>query len=143
MAKLQKIEVMYDDTSINVSAELAHVWSIANTLRGTYKSEKYKDVVIPMIIIRRLECALADTKRAVVAAFEKNPHTPPAVLKKKSAFNFYNTSRYTLAELLHDSKNIASNFESYIEGFSSNIQDIINNLDFKKEIEKLDKNNRL
>jgi type I restriction enzyme M protein len=134
---------MYDDAPINVSAELAHVWSIANTLRGTYKAEKYKDVVIPMIIIRRLECALTGTKRAVAAAYEKNPHAPPSVLKRKSGFNFYNTSRYTLAELLNDSKNIAANFESYIEGFSSNIQDIINNLGFKKEIEKLDKNNRL
>ncbi|GHV73591.1 hypothetical protein AGMMS49940_08930 [Spirochaetia bacterium] len=142
MAK-KRIEVMYDDTSINVSAEIAHIWSIANTLRGPYKSDKYKDVIIPMIIIRRLECALADTKSAVVAAFEKNPNTPVAVLKKKSGYSFYNTSRYTLAELLHDSKNIAANFESYIEGFSTNIQDIINSLEFKKDIEKLDKNNRL
>ncbi|GHU99380.1 hypothetical protein FACS189483_08570 [Spirochaetia bacterium] len=139
----KRIEVMYDDTSINVSTEIAHIWSIANTLRGPYKSDKYKDVIIPMIIIRRLECALADTKTAVVAAFEKNPNTPVAVLKKKSGYSFYNTSRYTLAELLHDSKNIASNFESYIEGFSANIQDIINSLEFKKDIEKLDKNNRL
>ncbi|GHV79198.1 hypothetical protein AGMMS49944_09890 [Spirochaetia bacterium] len=106
-------------------------------------SDKYKDVIIPMIIIRRLECALADTKTAVVAAFEKNPNTPVAVLKKKSGYSFYNTSRYTLAELLHDSKNIAANFESYIEGFSANIQDIINSLEFKKDIENLDKNNRL
>lgn len=142
MAK-KRIEVMYDDTSINVSAEIAHIWSIANTLRGPYMSDKYKDVIIPMIIIRRLECALADTKTAVVAAFEKNPNTPVAVLKKKSGYSFYNTSRYTLAELLHDSKNIAANFESYIEGFSANIQDIINSLEFKKDIENLDKNNRL
>jgi hypothetical protein len=55
MAKRKKIEVMYDDASINVSAEVDHIWSIANTLRGTYSSDKYKNVVIPMIIIRRLE----------------------------------------------------------------------------------------
>ncbi|MDR1099145.1 MAG: type I restriction-modification system subunit M [Treponema sp.] len=143
MAKRKKIEVMYDDASINVSAEVDHIWSIANTLRGTYSSDKYKNVVIPMIIIRRLECALALTKAMVVAAFEKNPNTPEGVLKRKAGFAFYNTSRFTLAELLADSKNIAVNFESYIEGFSANIQEIINNLEFKKEIEKMDKNNRL
>ena len=142
MAKRKKIEVMYDDTSINVNAEVDHIWSIANTLRGTYSSDKYKNVVIPMIIIRRLECALAGTKAAVTASFEKNPDTPDRVLKRKAGFRFYNTSRFTLTELLADSKNIAANFESYIEGFSTNIQEIINNLDFKKEIEKMDKNNR-
>jgi type I restriction enzyme M protein len=139
----KKIEVMFDDTSINVSAEVDHIWSIANTLRGTYSPDKYKNVVIPMIIIRRLECALNKTKMAVTAVFEKNPATPEAVLKRKAGFSFYNTSRFTLAELLADSKNIAANFVSYIEGFSANIQEIINNLDFKKEIEKMDKNNRL
>jgi len=143
MTKQKKIQPMYDDASINVSAEVDHIWSIANTLRGTYSPDKYKNVVIPMIIIRRLECALTKTKAAVVTTFEKNPATPEAVLKRKAGFSFYNASRFTLAELLADSKNIAANFVSYIEGFSANIQEIINNLDFKKEIEKMDKNNRL
>ncbi|MDR2499897.1 MAG: type I restriction-modification system subunit M [Treponema sp.] len=143
MAKRKKIEVMYDDRSINVSAEVDHIWSIANTLRGTYSADKYKNVIIPMIVIRRLECALAGTKTAVAAAFEKDTGAPESVLKSKAGFPFYNTSPFTLAELLTDSKNMAANFESYLEGFSANIQEIINNLDFKKEIEKMDKNNRL
>ena len=143
MGRQKKIEPMYDDASINVSTEVDHIWSIANTLRGTYSSDKYKDVIIPMIIIRRLECALTGTKEAVVAVFEKNPATPEDVLKRKAGFSFYNTSHFTLEELLADSKNIALNFVSYIEGFSANIQEIISNLDFKKEIEKMDKNNRL
>ena len=58
-------------------------------------------------------------------------------------YPFYNTSEFTLAKLLNDSDNIASNFQSYIEGFSANVQTIINNLDFTKQIEKMDKNNRL
>jgi type I restriction enzyme M protein len=61
----KRVQLLGDDTAINVSAEIAHVWSIANTLRGTYKSGKYKDVIIPMIIIRRLECALSGTKQVV------------------------------------------------------------------------------
>jgi type I restriction enzyme M protein len=143
MDKRKKIEIIHYDASINVSTEVEHIWSIANTLRGTYSSDKYKNVVIPMIIIRRLECALDKTKSIVVTAYEKNRSTPEDVLKQRAGFRFYNTSQFTLTKLLADSKNIASNFEDYIGGFSKNIQEIINNLDFKKEIEKMDKSNRL
>lgn len=143
MAKARITEVMLDDTSINVSKEVDLVFSIANSLRGAYKSDKYKDVIIPMIIIRRFECALAKTKQAVVEAFEAKRDMPPQILEAKSGYRFYNTSRFTLAELLNDADNIVSNFKSYIEGFSANVQSIIRNLDFEKEIDKLDKNNRL
>ena len=67
-------EVMFDDTSIDVSKEVGLVWSIANSLRGAYTSDKYKDVIIPMVIIRRFECALEETKDAVVAKYKQNPH---------------------------------------------------------------------
>lgn len=136
-------QVMWEDNSINVSKEVAMVWNIANKLRGPYKSDKYKDVIIPMVIIRRFECALANTKQKVLDVYEKNPKAPAKQLKKISGYDFYNTSRYDLAELVNDSDNIADNFISYIHGFSSNVQDIINSLDFNKEIEKMDKNNRL
>ena len=66
MAKIYNYDVMFDDTSIDVSKEVALVWSIANSLRGAYTSDKYKEVIIPMVIIRRFECALAETKQAVV-----------------------------------------------------------------------------
>ena len=65
-------EVMFDDTSIDVSKEVGLVWSIANSLRGAYTSDKYKDVIIPMVIIRQFECALEATKDAVVAKHKKN-----------------------------------------------------------------------
>lgn len=143
MAPTKMTRVMFDDESINVSKEVDLVFSIANSLRGPYKSDKYKDVIIPMIIIRRLECALVPTKDAVLKKFEKNPNTPAKILQKLSGFQFYNTSHFTLKELLNDSPNIAANFGSYIEGFSVNVQDIIRSLDFEKEIEKMDKNNRL
>ena len=66
-------EIMFDDTSIDVSKEVGLVWSIANSLRGAYTSDKYKDVIIPMVIIRRFECALEATKDAVVAKHKQNP----------------------------------------------------------------------
>ena len=143
MAKARITEVMMDDTSINVSKEVDLVFSIANSLRGAYKSEKYKDVIIPMIIIRRFECALAKTKEAVVEAFEAKRDIPPQILEAKSGYKFYNTSRFTLTELLNDADNIVTNFKSYIEGFSANVQSIIRNLDFEKQIDFMDKNNRL
>ena len=143
MAKIYNYEVMFDDTSIDVSKEVALVWSIANSLRGAYTSDKYKEVIIPMVIIRRFECALADTKQAVVDKYKSNPKLPAALLEKVSGYPFYNTSEFTLARLLNDSDNIAENFVSYIEGFSANVQTILANLEFKKQIEKMDKNNRL
>ena len=143
MAKARITEVMMDDTSINVSKEVELVFSIANSLRGAYKSDKYKDVIIPMIIIRRFECALTNTKDAVVDAFEKKRDIPPQILEAISGYKFYNTSRYTLAKLLNDADNIVTNFKSYIEGFSANVQSIIRNLDFEKQIDFMDKNNRL
>lgn len=143
MARTYNYDVMFDDTSIDVSKEVGLVWSIANSLRGAYTSDKYKDVIIPMVIIRRFECALAPTKQAVIAKNKASPNLPAALLEKVSGYPFFNTSEYTLARLLNDSDNIAANFESYIEGFSANVQAILSNLDFKKQIEKMDKNNRL
>lgn len=143
MAKARITEVMLDDASINVSKEVDLVFSIANSLRGAYKSDKYKDVIIPMMIIRRFECALEGTKDIVVKTFESKRDIPSQILESKSGYQFYNTSRFSLAELLNDADNIVSNFKSYIEGFSANVQSIIRNLDFEKEIDKLDKNNRL
>ena len=66
-------EIMFDDTSIDVSKEVGLVWSIANSLRGAYTSDKYKDVIIPMVIIRRFECALEATKDAVGAKHKSAP----------------------------------------------------------------------
>ena len=87
MAKARITEVMMDDTSINVSKEIDLVFSIANSLRGAYKSDKYKDVIIPMIIMRRFECALAKTKDDVVEAFEAKRDIPPQIVSHTSMYS--------------------------------------------------------
>lgn len=147
MVEKQMIDAMWDDSPIDVSTEVNFIWSIANKLRGPYQSDKYKDVIIPMTIIRRFECALASTKKAVVEKFETNPNYPAKAMYRISGFQFYNTSRYDLAELLNESDQIAANFKSYIQGFSPNVQEILisaeKGLDFYKQIDKMDKNNRL
>lgn len=75
MAQKQTIDAMWDDSPIDVSTEVNFIWSIANKLRGTYQSDKYKDVIIPMVIIRRFECALEPTKDKVVAQFKQTQIT--------------------------------------------------------------------
>ena len=136
-------QVMMDDNTIDASKEIKMVLSIANTLRGPYRAENYKDVIIPMIILRRLECALAKTKKAVVAAYKKNPKAPAQLLCKKSGYQFYNTCEFDLANLLTEAPAIVENLTFYIDSFSPNVQDIFEELKFKEEIKNLDKHNRL
>lgn len=140
---MNKIDPMWDDKPIDVSSEVNFIWSIANKLRGPYQSDKYKDVIIPMTILRRFECALAPTKQAVVEQYKKNPNFPEKAMQKISGYQFYNTSRFDLAELCNDSEHLVANLTAYIEGFSANVQGIIRNLEFDRQIEKMDKHNRL
>lgn len=135
--------VIWDDTPIDVTEEVNLIWSIANKLRGPYQSDKYKNVIIPMTIIRRFECALEKTKSKVLDMVKANPNIPDKVLYKASGYSFYNKSRLSLSKLLDDSANIAENFSAYLQGFSQNVKDIIANLEFEKEIIKMDKHNRL
>ena len=137
------IDPMWDDKPLDVSQEVNFIWSIANKLRGPYQSDKYKDVIIPMTILRRFECALAPTKNKVVEQYKKNPNYPEKAMQRLSGYQFYNTSRFDLAELCNDSEHLAANLTAYIEGFSTNVQGIIRNLEFDRQIEKMDKHNRL
>ena len=147
MADKQIIDAMWDDSPVDVSTEVNFIWSIANKLRGPYRSDKYKDVIIPMTIIRRFECALAPTKQKVVDQFKANPNFPAKAMYRISGFQFYNTSEFDLAELVNDADLIAANFKSYLQGFSTNVLEILmskeRGLNFGEEIDKMDKNNRL
>lgn len=134
----KKIDMLWDDNPIDVSAEANFIWSIANKLRGTFMPDKYGDVIIPMTILRRFECALSSTKEAVIEAYEKNPRLPSLALEKKSGFQFYNTSHYDLKELQNESRKLAENFMNYIEGFSSNAQDIMKQLNLVGHIRTMD-----
>ena len=101
--------------------------------------DKYGDVIIPMVIIRRFECALEKTKDTVLQKFAENPNVPAIVLCRITGYQFYNTSEYDLTELCNDPEHIASNFKAYINGFSANVQDIMNELEMPKHIDKMDK----
>ena len=126
MNELNKIDVLWDDNPVDITEEANFIWSIANKLRGVYMPDKYGDVIIPMTIIRRLECALEKTKDQVVTSFKNEPSTPTKVLERKSGFQFYNTSEFNLKELTNDPDHIETNFIAYINSFSSNVQQLLN-----------------
>lgn len=88
MTDISKIEEFWDDNPIDVSTEVNFIWSIANKLRGPYQSDKYKDVIIPMVIIRRLECALQETKDVVVTQYLKCLHILQRLCIRFLAINF-------------------------------------------------------
>ena len=138
MTNKRQSDALWDDNPVDVTSEANFIWSIANKLRGTYMPDKYGDVIIPMTILRRFECALAPTKAAVIEAYEKNPAMPALALEKKAGFQFYNTSHYDLKELQNESDKLAENFSNYIEGFSSNVQDIMKQLKLADHIKTMD-----
>ena len=134
-----KTIAMWDDEPVDITAEANFIWSIANKLRGSYMPDKYGDVIIPMTIIRRFECALEGTKAAVVAKYTENPNFPAKALQRISGYQFYNTSEFTLRELCNDPDHIAANFRAYLNGFSANVQDIVHELIMDDHIKKMDK----
>lgn len=124
MTVLKKVDVLWDDNPVDITAEANFIWSIANKLRGSYMPDKYGDVIIPMTIIRRFECALEKTKGAVLAKYKENPNHPAKAMYKLSGYQFYNTSEFSLGELCNDSDHIAKNFKAYIQGFSISLKNL-------------------
>ena len=129
------------------------IWEIANRLRGPYRPPQYRLVMLPMVVLRRLDCVLEPTKDAVLkehARLEARETPEPAMDRllgraadPRRKHPLYNTSPYTFARLLGDAENIAPNLVSYIAGFSSNARNIFECFNFADQIEKLDASNRL
>lgn len=130
---------LWDDNPVDITSEANFIWSIANKLRGSYMPDKYGDVVIPMTIIRRFECALASTKDKVVDQYKQNPAYPAKAMQRISGYQFYNTSEFDLKELCNDPEHIAANFREYLNSFSANVQDIFRELNMDDHIKKMDK----
>lgn len=126
----------------NILSIPSFIWKIADMLRGTYKPEQYGNVILPMAVLRRFDCLLEPTKDKVLQQVE-NGTDIEAILNNTAGYNFSNSSKYTFKKLLDDPDHIKSNFKNYIQGFSSNIREIIEYFEFDKEIEKLDKSNLL
>lgn len=129
------------------------IWNIANKLRGPYRPPQYRRVMLPLIVLRRLDLVLAENKQAVLAEktrLEAKGMTGPALDKALSRVAagdrkqaLYNTSGFTFEKLLGDAPNIAGNLIAYIQGFSPRARDIFDKFEFEAEIAKLDEANRL
>lgn len=138
-SNVEKTIATWDEQPIDITSEANFIWGIAKKLRGTYLPDKYGDVIIPMTIIRRFESVLKPTKDKVIAQFEAMPTYPARAMYKISGYQFYNTSKFDLAELCNDPDNIAANFKAYLNGFSADVQEILQNLDIENHINKMDK----
>ncbi len=131
-----------DSSRINNHA--AFIWSVANLLRGPYKPHEYGKVILPLTVLRRLDCVLEPTKAKVLerhAKLKGSINNIGPVLESVSGEQFYNTSPLNLRRLLDDPAQIAGNLRSYIAGFSSSAREIIEKFEFDSQITKLyDKN---
>ena len=122
---------------------VSFIWSVADLLRGPYKPAQYGRVILPLTVLRRLDCVLEPTKAAVLARHEslkggQLANTEP-VLKHVAGQAFHNTSRLDFPKLTDDPANIAADLQHYIAGFSERAREIIEHFGFEAEIEKLDK----
>ncbi len=126
---------------MNHSEIVNFLWSVADLIRDTFKRGKYQDVILPLTVLRRLDCVLESTKEGVLEVNESlkgRLDNPGPQLCKASGFAFYNTSRYDFDKLLADAPNLASNLRNFISGFSSNMREVIEKFDFDNTISKLD-----
>ncbi len=123
------------------------IWSIADLLRGDYKQSEYGRVILPLTVLRRLDCVLEPTKEAVFQYLPQvkklSPDAAEAVLKKKAKLSFFNKSKYDFQKLTADPNDIAANLRNYINGFSKNARSILEHFNFEDHIERLDKANLL
>ncbi len=120
---------------------VSFIWGVADLIRDTFKRGKYQDVILPLTVLRRLDCVLAPTKDAVLKANTKYGKTlanPEAQLRKASGYAFYNTSAYDFDRLLADAPNLRKNLENYMTGFSPNMREVLDKFDFPNTITKLD-----
>src|SRR5699024_480063 len=116
-------------------------------LRGPYPPEKYGEFILPMVLLRRFDAVLIDTKEEILEQYEKYKDLPETscdeVLSRVSKQYFYNTSQFDFNKLLCDKNNIADNLYDYIDGFSSSVREVFNNFNLKSNIDKMAENNLL
>jgi len=126
------------------------IWTVADDiLRGAFKQHEYGDVILPFVVLRRLDCVMEPYKDAVIETYNRfkdvlqEDQLTPVLIKAANGLNFYNTSKYDLQRLSQDAPNIEINFNNYINGFSKNVYEIIENFQLDKIKTRLVKNNLL
>ena len=124
----------------------AFIWSVADLLRGDYKQSEYGKVVLPLTVLRRLDCVLEPTKDKVLEkakSLKGKIENQEPVLCAVAKEQFFNTSKLDMKKLLDDPTNLAANLRSYISAFSSGARDVLEKFDFDTQIARMDKANIL
>lgn len=139
-AQVQRRKGDTDSFVERFSEKVTFIWSIAELLRGDFKAFEYGKVILPFVVLRRLDCVLEPTKDKVLAeASRLKVKNPELILQKVAGQPFYNTSKLDFRRLLADPDRIARNMQAYIRAFSASAQDILENFDFDEQIERLDR----
>ena len=134
--------------NVQTHGELANfIWDICNLLRGPYKRNEYRKVILPLTVLRRFDCVLADTKDDVLAAervhAKQSENVRHQLLAAAAKRSFYNTSPFDFARLLDDPDQIAANLNAYVAAYSPNVRDIMASFDFGTQIARLNDRQRL
>jgi type I restriction enzyme M protein len=123
------------------------IWKVCDDeLRGLFKPHEYGDVIIPFVVLRRLDCLLEPKKDEVVELYNQikvDVDDPSPIIKRKIGLSFYNYSKYDLGRLKSDPNGLKLNFQNYINGYSENVFQILENFQLDKPVEKLLKNKKL
>ena len=127
---------------MNHSEIVSFLWGVADLIRDTFRRGRYQDVILPLTVLRRLDCVLAETKEKVLARQaelrDRGLEKLDEQLRRTAGFAFYNTSRYDFDKLLADAPHLAANLRNYIAGFSQNMREVIERFDFDNTISRLD-----
>src|SRR3990172_2591774 len=131
----------------NFNEKVSFIGSVADLSGGLYKPNQYRDVMLPLCVLRRLDCVLEPTKNKVLERYKslkggKIKNLEP-ILNKVAGQQFHNISRFTFEKLKGDPNNIAANLTNYIKGFSTRARDIIDHFKFEEHIANLDRHDRL
>jgi type I restriction enzyme M protein len=131
----------------NVKESANFIWSIADLLRGDYKQSDYGKIILPLTVLRRLDCVLEKSKEEVLRKFDQLKTTSienlDPILNKTAGYNFHNRSQFNFDKLVADPNNIAANLRNYINGFSEDAKEIIEQFEFENQINKMDEANLL
>lgn len=131
----------------NFSEKVSFIWSVADLLRGDYKQSEYGKVILPLVVLRRLDCVLAPTKEAVLAEHGKHQgrveNVDPILERITGHKGLFNTSKFDLPKLLDDPNHVADNLRAYIAGFSAVPREVVHRFGFDVHIDRLDRSKLL
>ena len=125
----------------------AFIWSVADLLRGDFKQSEYGRIVLPFVVLRRLDCVLEPTKSKVLTVADKLAgkvdNIDPLLRQAAGDEQFYNTSPLTMSRLLDDPTNLADNLHTYLRAFSAGAADVLEKFDLHTQVDRLDRSDLL